>query len=109
MNKIKQKLELMKNGEGYYDPTAYEAIKKADAELEGKRNSTKKKRPERSEYRGPNETMRFGSIERYIKWKLKVLDELCIKVTDEEKKHMESLKYEYEVDQYAHRLIMKGD
>jgi hypothetical protein len=110
LNKEKnlEDLRLRRNGEGYWDPTAYEAIKRADAELEGKKTD-KKKRPKRTVYNGPYEPQRGMSIKQYRKWKLKVLEELGMPVTDAEKAYIESLETEYEIDAFAHRLIMKGD
>lgn len=107
-SKIEER-KLKRNGSGYWDPTAYEAIKKADAELEGKKKTKKKTGPVRGAYYGPYEQGRAMSIKQYRKYKLKVLDELGIELTDEEKAYFNVLETEYEMDQYAHRLIMKGD
>lgn len=101
--------ELRRNGEGYYDPTAYKAIKKADAELEGKKDSKKPKNPQRQYYVGPHDRDRVMTLKQYKKWKLKVLEELCIVLTDEEKDYLNSLGSESDVDRYAHRLIMRGE
>lgn len=46
-------------------------------------------------------------LKAYIKEKIKILKDLGIAVTDEHKKHMESLKTDLEIDQYAHKLIME--
>ena len=113
MNSAKkiEERELKRNGEGYWDPTAYKAIKRADAELEGKKSSKKKDKTgtHRQYYVGPYEKTRAMSLKQYIKWKLKVLDELCIELTEEEEQHLRSLGSEAEVDAYAHRLIISKE
>ena len=49
------------------------------------------------------------SLKRYKKWKLKVLDELCIELTDDERAYLNALPTECDVDAYAHCLIMGKD
>ena len=98
--------ELRRNGEGYLDLTAYYAIKRVDAELEGEKMNKKGKR---EGYYGPYETGRGMTLKQYKKFKLKILDELFVKYTDEEKAHLESLTSEVEVDRFAHKLIMRGE
>lgn len=111
MNKRKkiEERELRRNGEGYYDPTAYEAIKKADAELEGKKDSKKKEKKQRQYYVGPREEKTTMTLKQYKKWKLRILDELCVNMTEGEKAYLNALPTEAEVDAYAHRLIMRKD
>ena len=53
-----------------------------------------------------DETM---DINTYIKHKIKILKQLCIRLTNEQLEHMLSLKTEIAVDNYAHDLIVKGD
>lgn len=109
MNKVEER-ELKRNGEGYLDLTAYHAIKKADAELEGRKGTSKKKEQKpRQYYVGPHDRDRTMTLKQYKKWKLKILDELCVKLTEEEKAYLNSLKTECDVDAYAHRLIMRKD
>lgn len=113
MNKGKnlEDLRLRRNGEGYWDPTAYEAIKRADAEMEGRKHPKKKKKeqPAKVGYGDPYEKGRGMTIKQYIRWKLKVLNELGVNPTDEDKARMSLMTSEYEIDAYAHKLIMKGD
>lgn len=48
------------------------------------------------------------SLPAYKKWKLKMLEkDFCIKVSPEEKEHINSLKTEMAVDRYAHKLLDK--
>lgn len=98
--------ELRRNGEGYLDLTAYYAIKRADADKEER--TLEKKKANRG-FVGPYETGKAMPLKQYKKWKLKILDELFVKYTDEEKAHLESLTSEMEVDRYAHKLIMRGE
>lgn len=100
--------ELRRNGSGYYDPTAYKAIKRADAELEGKK-SKRKEKPVRQYYVGPHTDSPTRPLKSYIKWKLRVLDELGIVLTEQEEKYLRSLKSEIDIDAYAHELIMRED
>ena len=100
--------ELRRNGEGYLDLTAYYAIKHADAELE-ERTLKKEKAKANRGFVGPYETGKAMPLKQYKKWKLKILDELFVKYTDEEKAHLESLTSEIDVDHYAHKLIMRGE
>ena len=94
--------ELRRNGEGYLDLTAYEAIKRADAELEGKDNSKKKKTTKGMTYDiHPYEKGRGMTLKQYIKWKLKVLDELCVEMTEEEENYLRSLTSEAAIDAYV--------
>lgn len=112
MNKVKTQAdrELRRNGEGYLDLTAYHAIKKADADLEEKRNpGGKKKGRPRSCYRGPYEEPKKLPLTRYIKQKLKILSELGLELTEEEENYLRSLKNEIDIDAYAHRLILGKD
>ncbi len=44
----------------------------------------------------------------YIKWKLKILKELNIKLTDEQKEHIKSLHTEIAIDNYVKPLIING-
>ena len=106
MNRVtdKEKIaerELRRNGSGYYDPTAYKAIKRADGD------PVKKKK--RSYYIGPYDASRGKSLKQYIKEKQQILDDLCIEMTEAEREYMKSLKTEAAVDAYAHRLIMRKD
>lgn len=49
------------------------------------------------------------SLPNYKKWKLKLLEkDFCIKVSPEEKEHINDLKTEMEVDRYAHKLLDKA-
>ena len=112
MNKVKAQadIELRRNGEGYWDPTAYHAIKKADADLEKKRNpGGKKKTRPRGFYVGPHDRDRKMTLKQYIKQKLKILSELGLELTEEEENYLRSLKNEIDIDAYAHRLIIGKD
>ncbi len=46
---------------------------------------------------------------RYIREKVSLLKDFQIYLTDEQLEYMKSLNEEYEVDQYAHRLIQEKD
>ena len=100
--------ELRRNGEGYLDLTAYYAIKRADGKTEERKNMGKTGRKKNS-YCGRYETGKSMTLPQYKKHKLKILDELCVKITDEEKAYLQSLRYESDVDRYARKLIMRGD
>ena len=104
MNRVEDQ-ELKRNGEGYLDLTAYHAIKKADADMEGKKKEKTKKRV----YSDAYDRNRSMTLKQYIKWKLKVLDELGIELNEEEEAYLRSIKTEYEIDAYAHRLIMNKE
>lgn len=43
----------------------------------------------------------------YIREKIQVLKELCIKVSKEDIKHMKSLKSEVQIDNFARDIILK--
>ena len=46
-------------------------------------------------------------IQQYISEKIDMLkNEFYVRLTDEEELHMNSLKYEYEVDAYARKLLV---
>lgn len=49
------------------------------------------------------------SLKSYVREKIKVLKELNIALTDGQIKHMQSLKSELQIDNYAHDLIMGKD
>ena len=51
----------------------------------------------------------FVKIEHYIKYKIKVLKQLGIRLTKAEKDHMKSLKTEIAVDNYARSIILRED
>lgn len=113
MNKVKAQAdrELRRNGEGYLDLTAYHAIKKADADLEEKRNPEEKKknRPRGFVHASNYDSGRHMTLKQYIKWKLKILSELGLDLTEEEENYLRSLKNEIDIDAYAHRLILGKD
>ena len=48
------------------------------------------------------------SIKSYIKYKLKVLEQLGIILTWQQEEHLRSLKREIDIDNYCHGIIMKG-
>jgi hypothetical protein len=48
------------------------------------------------------------SIKQYRKMKRKILKEFCIKLTDEQKAHMDELKSEIQIDQFCLSLIMNN-
>lgn len=73
--------DLRRNGEGYIDLTAYEAIMNV----------------EREEY-----------MKEYINEKIEVLKDFCIFLNKKQLKHIRSLKTEADVDKYAKYLIMKS-
>ena len=104
MNRVEDQ-ELKRNGEGYLDLTAYHAIKKADADIECKKKEKTKKRG----YSDAYDRNRSMTLKQYIRWKLKVLDELGIELNEEEEAYLRSIKTEYEIDAYAHRLIMNKE
>ena len=52
---------------------------------------------------------RVMTIEQYIKVKLKILGQLHVRLTEEQERHMRSLKTEGDVDRYAHGLIIGKD
>lgn len=58
--------------------------------------------------KGVSETMDVG-IKSYIKEKIKLLNQLCIRLTNEQLEHILSLQTEVQVDNYAHDLICKED
>lgn len=45
----------------------------------------------------------------YIKWKTKILRQLGINLTPEQKEHMKTLQNEIQVDNFAHDLIFGKD
>ena len=45
-------------------------------------------------------------MKQYIKTKIKILKQLCIKLTDAQLNHIRSLNSEIAVDNYARMLIM---
>lgn len=47
------------------------------------------------------------TMPEYIKYKLKLLKQMDIRLTDAEKAHMDKLETQIQVDDYAHRLIME--
>lgn len=49
------------------------------------------------------------TIEEYIEHKIKILDQMCIKLSDERKELIRSLKSEIAVDNFAHSIICKED
>ena len=49
------------------------------------------------------------ALKAYVREKIKVLKELNITLTDGQIKHIQSLKSELQVDNYAHDLIMGTD
>jgi hypothetical protein len=48
------------------------------------------------------------SLKQYRKMKRQVLKEFCIKLTDEQKAHMDGLKNEIQIDQFCLSLIMNN-
>ena len=46
-------------------------------------------------------------MQEYVIGKLRVLRDMHIKLTREEKEHMKQLQTQIQVDNYAHRLIMQ--
>ena len=52
---------------------------------------------------------RKPSLKSYVREKIKVLKELNITLTDAQIKHMQSLKNELQVDNYARDFIMGKD
>lgn len=63
----------------------------------------------REKYEGVSITM-SEDIQSYIKHKIKLLRQLCVRLTNEQLEHLLSLKTEIAVDNYAHDLIVgKGD
>ncbi len=52
---------------------------------------------------------RKPSLKSYVREKIKVLKELNITLTDGQIKHMQSLKNELQVDNYARDFIMGKD
>ena len=49
------------------------------------------------------------NIKSYIKEKIKILNQLNIRMTNKQLEHIMSLKTEIQVDNYAHSLICKED
>lgn len=62
----------------------------------------------RKKYKGASDTMTCN-IKTYIKEKIKLLNQLCIRLTNEQLEHLLSLETEIAVDNYAHDIICKGD
>lgn len=74
---------LRKNGEGYPDPTAYEAIKRVSADEE--------------------------RHEKYVDAMIKMIQEdFLIRLTDEQKKYLHSLRTEVAVENAVHKIIYDG-
>lgn len=48
-------------------------------------------------------------LRKYVKEKIKILSELQIELSEEQKEHFKTLKNEIQIDNYAHDLIFKGN
>lgn len=49
----------------------------------------------------------YKNVKKYIEEKLEVLDQLRIRLTADEIEHIKSLDNAYDVDRFAHRLILE--
>lgn len=101
--------ELKRNGSGYLDLTAYKAIKKADAKKRKKKGPNKNRKKCGPKSYGASDMNKNRSLKQYKKWKLKILGQLGIKLTEEDEKYIMSCTSERAIDKYAHDLIMKED
>lgn len=86
---IDKERDLKRNASGYYDPTAYEAIKRADVFYDEKNKC------------------KLEKLKKFRKEKIRLLKDFGITLTSEQKKRMNSFDREEDIDNFAHDLIFE--